>query len=294
MEKKVFFAFFLLIMSSFFWSGNFFTGKLAFNNDLSPFKLSFFRWLLAFLILLPFSGLIIFVFKKNIFLIIFLSILGVTIFNSFTYIALKSTLVINSSLMASIAPVLIIGFSWIIFKTKTTFLQFTGIFLSLVGAICIVLKGDIGNLFNLYFIPGDIWMFVAVFSWGLYSVLLKKININLPQLATLEIMIFIGLIFILPFYFLESLNKGFFPSKIIDFYMICYVGIFAGIVSFFFWNKGVSIIGANRAGLFLHLIPVFSSLWAIFFLNEIFSFFHILGALFIIMGIVLSSFKGSL
>ena len=76
--------------------------------------------------------------------------------------------------------------------------------------------------------------------------------------------------------------------------MICYVGIFAGIVSFFFWNKGVSIIGANRAGLFLHLIPVFSSLWAIFFLNEIFSFFHILGALFIIMGIVLSSFKGSL
>ena len=294
MQKNIFFALVLLILSSFFWSGNFFTGKLAVNNDLSPFKLSFFRWFLALLILLPFTIKNIFiyfqVYKKNIFLMITVSILGVTIFNSFTYISLQTTLVINSSLMASIAPVLIIGFSWLIFKTKTTLLQFIGIFLSLSGALCIVLKGNIMNLLYLNFIPGDLWMFIAVFSWGLYSVLLKKIDNKLPQLATLEVMIFLGLIFIFPFYIMESLDNGFLPKKLIDLYMVFYVAVFAGIISFFCWNKGVSIVGANRASLFLHLIPVFSSIWAILFLNEIFTFYHFLGSLFIVLGITLSNF----
>jgi drug/metabolite transporter (DMT)-like permease len=295
MQKNIFVAFFLLILSSLFWSGNFLTGKLAFNNDLSPFKLSFFRWLLAFVVLFPFTAKEVFnnsdTYFKNIFLLIVLSILGITIFNSFTYISLRTTFVINSSLMTSITPVLIIFFSWLIFKTKTTSIQFLGIFLSLIGAFCIVLKGNIDNLYNLRLIPGDIWMFIAVFCWGLYSVLLKKINKKLSQLATLEIMIFIGLIFILPFYILEALNEGFYPKKNIDFYMIFYVSIFAGIISFFFWNKGVLLIGANRAGFFLHLIPVFSSIWAVIFLNEIFSLFHIIGAIFIVIGIILANIK---
>jgi len=295
MQKNFFFAFFLLTLSSFFWSGNFFVGKLAFNNDLSPFKLSFFRWLLAFIILLPLTineiTKTFYIYKKNLFFILIVSILGVTIFNSFTYISLRTTLVINSSLMASMTPVLIIGFSWLIFKTKTTSFQFMGILLSLLGAICIVLKGNINNLFNLFFTPGDIWMIVAIFSWSLYSVLLKKINSKLSQLAILEIMIFLGLIFIIPFYIFESLDNGFLPNKITEFYMIIYVAIFAGIISFFCWNKGVSIIGANRAGFFLHLIPVFSSIWAIFFLKEVFSSFHLIGAILILLGIILSNFK---
>ena len=295
MQKNFFFAIFLLTLSSFFWSGNFFTGKLAFDNELSPFKLSFFRWLLAFLILLPFTLRDIknnfHIYKKNIFLMTIVSFLGVTIFNSFTYISLRTTLVINSSLMTSITPVLIIGFSWIIFKTKTTYTQFAGIFLSLFGVLCIILKGNISNLLNLQFVPGDIWMFVAIFSWGLYSVLLKKIDVKLPQLATLEVMILIGLLFIFPFYILESLQYSFFPNKISDFDMISYVAIFAGIISFFCWNKGVLIIGANKASLFLHLIPIFSSVWAIFFLNENFTFYHLTGSIFIVSGIVLSNLK---
>ena len=295
MQKKYFFAIIFLILSSFFWSGNFFAAKLAYNNELSPFKLSFFRWLLAFFILLPFTIKTISkdftIYKRNIILMIFISILGVTIFNSFTYVALQTTLVINSSIMGGVAPVLIIGFSWLIFKTKTTYIQFIGIFLSLFGVFCIILKGDVFNLFNLYFTPGDIWMFVAVLCWGLYSVLLKKIDNRLSQLPTLELMIFIGLIFIFPFYLIESLEKGFYPSKSVDFYIIFYVAIFAGIISFFCWNKGVSIIGANRAGLFLNLIPVFSSILAIFFLKESFALFHIIGVLFIIIGIILANFR---
>ena len=292
-NKSIFFAFFLLIASSLFWSGNFFTGKIAYLYDLTPFKLSFLRWSLAFLLLLPFTYKRIILdlkkYKKNIPYLIITSILGVTIFNSFTYLSLQTSMVINSSIMASITPLLIILFSWLIFKTQTYFMQFFGIILSIIGVLLIISKANLNNLINLDFTIGDLWMLAAVFSWGLYSVLLKKIDSTLSQLATLEVMIFIGLIFIFPFYFFESLNNSFLPKDSNEILMITYVAIFASITSFFAWNKGVSIVGANKASLFLHLIPVFSSMWAILFLGEIFSFFHLLGTVFIIFGIVLSN-----
>ena len=292
-NKSILFAFVLLIASSLFWSGNFFTGKIASLYDLTPFKLSFLRWSLAFLLLLPFTYKKIIIdcniYKKNLPYFIVTSILGVTIFNSFTYLSLQTSMVINSSIMASITPLLIIFFSWLIFKTQTYFMQFFGIILSIIGVLLIISKANLNNLINLDFTIGDLWMLAAVFSWGLYSVLLKKIDSNLSQLATLEVMIFIGLIFIFPFYFFESLNNSFLPKDFNEILMITYVAIFASITSFFAWNKGVSIVGANKASLFLHLIPVFSSMWAILFLGEIFSFFHLLGTVFIIFGIVLSN-----
>ena len=297
MQNRVYFAFTLLILASFFWSGNFLTAKLAYNLNLSPLKLSFFRWLLAFIIILPFTLNSIIknydLIKSNLLNIILLSILGVTIFNSFTYIALTSTIVINASIMGSIAPLLIIFFSWLIQNTKPSSFQFLGILLSILGVIFIILKGNIVNLFYLNFTPGDIWMLIAVICWGLYSVLLKKLDSSLPQIPTLSVMIFFGLIFIFPFYFYESLSGSFYPNKKSDFFMIFYVAIFAGIFSFIFWNKGVSIIGANRAGIFLHLIPLFSSIWAIFILGERFSIYHAFGISFIIAGIILANYKVS-
>ena len=295
MSKNFFLAVFLLTSASFFWSGNFFAGKIAYLSDLTPFKLGFFRWLLAMLILLPFTYSEIIrnynYYKKNILLMTFLGFLAVTVFNSLTYISLQTTLIINSTLMASIAPVLMIGFSWLIFKTKTTILQFAGIFLSLLGAFSIILKGNINNLFNLYFTSGDVWMFTAVVSWCLYSVLLKKIDNSISQLASLQVMVILGLLFIFPLYIIENYNTSFLPTQKIDFVIIIYVGIFASIIAFFSWNKGVSIIGPNRSSLFLHLIPVFSSIWAVSFLNEKFSFFHFIGIIFILSGIILSNIK---
>ena len=295
MSKNFFLAVFLLTSASFFWSGNFFAGKIAYLSDLTPFKLGFFRWLLAMLILLPFTYSEIIrnynYYKKNILLMTFLGFLAVTVFNSLTYISLQTTLIINSTLMASIAPVLMIGFSWLIFKTKTTILQFAGIFLSLLGAFSIILKGNLNNLFNLYFTSGDVWMFTAVVSWCLYSVLLKKIDNSISQLASLQVMVILGLVFIFPLYIIENYNTSFLPTQKIDFVIIIYVAIFASIIAFFSWNKGVSIIGPNRSSLFLHLIPVFSSIWAVSFLNEKFSFFHFIGIIFILSGIILSNIK---
>ena len=291
--KSIYFAFILLVASSFFWSGNFFTGKVASLYNLTPFKLSFLRWSLAFLILLPFTYKKIIKdyekYKNNLPFLILTSILGVTIFNSFTYLSLETSMVINSSIMASITPLLIIFFSWAIFKTPTNFMQFFGIILSIIGVLLIISKANLNNLLNLNFTIGDLWMLSAVFAWGLYSVLLKKIDSTLSQLATLEVMIFIGLIFIFPFYFLEVKNGSYLPKDSTEIFMISYVAIFASITSFFAWNKGVAILGANKASLFLHLIPVFSSMWAIFFLGENFSLFHLLGTIFIILGIILSN-----
>ena len=291
--KSIYFAFILLTASSLFWSGNFFTGKIASLYELTPFKLSFLRWSLAFLLLLPFTYKKIVddfeKYKKNLPFILITSILGVTIFNSFTYLSLQTSMVINSSIMASITPLLIILFSWLIFKTQTYFMQFFGIILSIIGVLIIISKANFYNLINLNFTTGDLWMLTAVFSWGLYSVLLKKIDNTLSQLATLEVMIFFGLIFIFPFYLSESLNNSFLPKDFNEVLMISYVAIFASITSFFAWNKGVSILGANKASLFLHLIPVFSSFWAIIFLEEKFSFFHLFGTAFIIFGIILSN-----
>ena len=293
MSKKLVLAIALLIASSFFWSGNFFSGKIAFLSNLTPFKLSFFRWLLALIILLPFTYSRILkdinYYKNNLPLMTIIAILGVTIFNSFTYISLQTTMVINSTLMASVAPVMMIGFSWIIFRTKTTKLQLAGIVLSVLGAFSIILKGNLNNLYNLYFTSGDLWMLAAVIAWCLYSVLLRKIDNNTSQLANLQVMIMIGVVFIFPFYILESFNSSYFPSSGLDLMIIGYVAVFASIVAFFSWNKGVSIIGPNRASLFLHLIPVFSSVWALSFLNEKFAFFHLIGVLFILSGIILSN-----
>ena len=93
------------------------------------------------------------------------------------------------------------------------------------------------------------------------------------------------------FYLIESFNSSFLPSKNVDFVIIIYVAFFASILAFFSWNKGVLIIGPNKASLFLHLIPVFSSIWAISFLNEKFAFFHLIGVFFILTGIILSNIK---
>jgi len=292
-SKSIYFAFILLIASSLFWSGNFFTGKVASLYDLTPFKLSFLRWSLAFLLLLPFTyGKIVKDFekyKKNLPYLLITSVLGVTIFNSFTYLSLQTSMVINSSIMTSITPLLIIFFSWLIFKTPTYFMQFFGIILSIIGVLLIISKANYINLINLNFTKGDLWMLAAVFSWGLYSVLLKKIDNTLSQLATLEVLIFFGIIFIFPFYIIESLNNSYLPKDLNEILMISYCAVFASIISFFAWNRGVSILGANKASLFLHLIPVFSSMWAIIFLGEKFSFFHLMGTAFIIFGIVLSN-----
>jgi len=288
-------AYFILILTTIFWSGNFIVGKAASMFQIPPFSLNFYRWFFAGLILLPFTYKEIINKKKyileNLGFFIILGITSITIFNSIVYYSLYYTQVISGILMISTIPVWIIFISSILNIEKTNIFQILGVVLSLTGVIFIITKADLNLIKNLDFNKGDLSMVVAMFSWAIYSALLKRKKYEISQISLLEVVIICGLIFLVPIYFIE-MNMG--KLIILDkpFYLtLAYVVIFPGLASFFFWIKGISIIGANRAGIFLHLMPIFGAIMAMLIFDEKFMYYHFLGAIFIIAGITLSNKK---
>ena len=155
--------------------------------------------------------------------------------------------------------------------------------------LIIITKLEFNKLLNLDLNKGDLWILVAMISWATYSIMVKEKKINLPPFALLETLIFIGLIFLIPFYLLELSNAQYLNINIPVILTIGYVVFFAGIGAYIFWIGAIKLIGPSRSGVFLHLMPIFSSLMAIFLLDEILAIFHILGASFIIFGIFLST-----
>ena len=290
-------AYLLLFLTTLFWSGNFIVGKAASMYAIPPFSLNFYRWLFAWLILLPFTFKEI-IKKKDYILsnsgfFIILGITSITIFNSIVYYSLNFTQVISGVLMISTIPVMIIFISSLLKIEKTNIFQIFGVILSLTGVIFIVTKADIEILITLNFNKGDLTMIVAMFSWATYSALLKKKKYELTQISLLQIVITFGLAFLIPIYFIE-MSMGYLIKLGKPFYLtLTYVVLFPGLASFFFWIKGISIIGANLSGIFLHLMPIFGAIMAMIIFDEKFMFYHFLGAIFIFMGIILSNRKST-
>ncbi len=297
MEKKNNLAYFLLVLTTIFWSGNFIVGKAASIYEIPPFSLNFYRWFFAGLILMPLTIKELINKRKYIFenigFFIILGITSITIFNSIVYYSLYYTQVISGVLMISTIPVWIIFISSILKIEKTNIFQIIGVALSLTGVIFIITKADIDLIKNLDFNKGDLTMVIAMFSWALYSSLLKKKKYEISQISLLQVVIITGLVFLTPVYFIE-MNMGNVIKLGKPFYLtLTYVVLFPGLASFFFWIKGIGIIGANRAGAFLHLMPIFGAIMAMIIFDEKFMFYHFLGAIFIIAGITLSNKKTS-
>ncbi|MDA8570118.1 DMT family transporter [Candidatus Pelagibacter sp.] len=288
-------AYTMLVLATLFWAGNFIVGKAAFVEDIPPMSLVFFRWSLVWLILLPFTYKEIIKHKevilKNLPLLFFLALTSVGLFNSFTYLALVHTQVINASLFNTAIPAMIILLCFIFKIEKTNRFQIMGLILSVLGILSIITKLDFNILLSLNFNKGDIIMIGGVITWGLYSSFLKKKKFTLPLLTLVHILCTFGLLFILP-QFLFEISQG----KIIKFdinlsYILIYLALFPSIGSYYCWAGAVSIIGANRAGIFLSLIPLFSTILAMFFFNENFYFFHFIGSVLIVLGLILSNKK---
>ena len=288
-------AYLLLVLTTIFWSGNFIVGKAASTYEIPPFSLNFYRWLFAGLILLPFTYAELIQKRnyiyKNIGFFILLGITSITIFNSAVYYSLYYMQVISGVLMISTIPVWIMFISSILGIETTNKFQISGVVLSLLGVMFIITKSDLNVIKNLDFNKGDLIMLAGMFAWALYSALLKKKKYEISQITLLEVVIILGLLFLIPIYLLEVrignpliINKPFILT-------LSYVVLFPGIAAFFFWIKGISIIGANRAGVFLHLMPVFGAIMAIIIFDEKFMIYHFLGAIFIIIGITLSNKK---
>jgi len=288
-------AYLILILTTIFWSGNFIVGKAASTYQIPPFSLNFYRWFFAGLILLPFTFKELIEKKKYIFdNISFFAVLGIasiTIFNSIVYYSLYYTQVISGILMISTIPVWIIFISSILNIERTNIFQIVGVIFSLTGVIFIITKADLEIIKNLDFNKGDLSMVVAMFSWAIYSALLKSKKYEISQFALLQVVIITGLIFLTPIYLIEMYLGNVIVLGMPFVLTLTYVVFFPGLASFIFWIKGISLIGANRAGVFLHLMPIFGAIMAMIIFDEKFMYYHIFGALFIIAGITLSNKK---
>ena len=295
MSSKLNLAYIFLFLSVLFWAGNFIVGKIASNYEIPPFSLNFYRWFFAWIILAPFTIPEILdkkdYIKKNLSYLIILGITSVTIFNSIVYYALNFTQVISGVLMISTIPVMIIFISSLLKTDKTNIFQILGVILSFVGVIVIITKADIELIKQLKFNKGDLTMVVAMLSWATYSALLKQKKHELTQLSLLEVIITFGLMFLIPIYFIE-MQMGYLIKLDTPFILtLTYVVLFPGIISFICWIKGIALIGPNRSGIFLHLMPILSAIMAMILFKEKFMFYHFLGAIFILSGIILSNKK---
>ena len=294
MSKK-YSAYVFLLLATLFWSGNFIVGKFAYLFQIPPLTLNVLRWISVWLILMPFTYEEIKnnlpSIKKNWFVISFMGVITISTFNSVVYYALNYTKVINSVLVLAAIPAATIIFSSLMKIEKTNIFQLLGLFLSIIGIGSIISYGDIQNIIELNFNKGDLLMIVCVISWALYSTLLKKHKFKFSQFTLIQLMVSAGVLFLIPQFFYEqsnnlevNFNKAFFA-------ILIYVVLFPAIAAYYCWQKGVEIIGPNRASIFIQLMPLFSAIMAIIFLNEKFELYHFVGASFIVLGIYLSNRK---
>ncbi len=286
-------AYIMLVCATLFWAGNFMVGKFAFFSNIPPMSLVFFRWSLVWIILLPFTFREILKFKsviiKNLPLLFFLALTSVGLFNSFTYLALVHTQVINASLFNTAIPAIIIFLCFLFKIEKTNKFQILGLIISVLGILSIITKLNLNILLSLNFNKGDLIMIGGVISWGLYSSFLKKKNFTLPLLTLVHVLCTFGLIFIIPQFVFEYSQGLIIEFDLNLFYILIFLALFPSIGSYYCWAGAVSIIGPNRSGIFLSLIPLFSTVMAITFFNEKFQFFHLIGAILIILGLFLSN-----
>ena len=283
----------MLVCATLFWAGNFNIGKFAFIENISPFSLAFLRWLLVWIILMPFTYKEIFSLKKIIFknfkFLLLLGLSSVFLYSALTYKALNYTQVINASLFNTAVPATIILVCFLLKIEKTNVFQLSGLLISTLGILAIVTKLDLNILLSLNFNKGDLFMIIAIVSWGIYSAFLKKRNFEISLLALVQIICTFGLFLLAPAFLIE-LNQGYSININLNLiYILLFVAIFPSIGSYYCWASAVSIIGANRAGIFLSLIPLFSTIFAIVFFNEKFLFFHFIGSVLIILGLFLSN-----
>ena len=295
MSNKNYSAYLFLVLATFCWSGNFIVGKFATLYEIPPLTLNVFRWISVWFILIPFTYKEIFenlpYIKRNWLVISFMGVITISTFNSVVYFALNYTQVINAVLMLSAIPAATIVLSSLMKIEETNIFQLFGLVLSIIGIGSIISNGDIQKIISLDFNKGDMWMLVCVITWSLYSTLLKKNNFKFSQFTLIQLMVSVGILFLIPQFFYEksiglelNLDKNFFL-------ILIYVAIFPAIAAYYFWQKGIEIIGPNRASMFIQLMPLFSAVMAIIIFKEKFELYHFVGAIFILSGIYLSNRK---
>lgn len=291
---KSFTPYLALSGAAFFWSGNFIVGR-ALREDVSPIALNFWRWAIALTVLLPFTARQASRHSKQLKAewkrIMVLGFTGIAGFHICVYAALQNTTAINALLLFCTSPLIIMTLSWILRIEVISRLQMSGVVISLFGVAVLITRGELRQLWQWHFGNGDLWMVVGVAIWAVYSILLKQRPAGLTQPVLLLATIVAGILIMLPFYLGYVWVGHRFELDTTGFCALVYIGIFASVLAFLFWNFGVMRLGPGKAGLFIHLMPVFGTFLSIVMLDEGLAPYLITGAAFVFTGVVLCSIK---
>lgn len=283
----------LLSITALCWAGNAIVGRLA-AGHIPPVTLSFLRWSLAFLIVLPIARNHLkrdwAAIRSRLGTMVVLSVTGIGAFNTLQYWALETTQALNTLLLQSAGPLFVAVWSLILLGVRLTLAQAFGIVVSLTGVLVILLHGDLTTLAGIEFNRGDIIFIVALAIFGFYSVL----SLKRPEIHGLSFVAFTfgcGALCLIPLLIWELLSRPVMQLDTSNLLMLFYVAVFPSIVAYLCFNRGVQLIGANRAAPFFHVVPVFGSVMAIVFLGEHPQLFHIIGFALVLTGVFVASRK---
>jgi drug/metabolite transporter (DMT)-like permease len=277
----------LLALASLFWSGNHIMGR-AIAGHVPPIAIGTLRWLLATALLWPFvrprlAGAWPLV-RPKLGVTIYLSLLGGAIFGTLQFVGLQFTTALNVSVMNSLAPVLIVAASAVMFRDRLTWRQGAGIAISLTGVLVIISRLDPGVIGGLQFNIGDVIIVINMALWGIYSASLR-LRPAVDGLTFMFLFALISGIAMLPAFAWEISTGYVLQPTVLTFAAVVFVTLFSTIGAFIFWTRGVELIGPNRAGVFLHLVPIYSALLTGVLLGEPLRIYHVIGFLLILAGV---------
>jgi len=286
----------LLVLPPLFWAGNFIIGR-AVRDEIPPLTLSVYRWIIASLLLLPFAWAALrrdrALYWRHRWLIAGISLTGITAFNSLIYLGLQTTPAANGIILNSFIPLLIVLLSAILYHAPVRPLQLTGMLISFCGVLAIVMRGDPQVLTSLSFARGDLILLSAMLCWALYTMGLKAVPAEINRTGLLSVQMAVGLVFLQPFWWWELATTDGAVWNLHSVLSLAYIGIVPSVLAYLLYNTCVVRLGPARAGLSIHLMPLFGAMLSVLYLGEYLHLYHFLGALFIFTGIVLASLKSA-
>ncbi len=279
----------LIMIAVLFWAGNFVMGRIAVDY-IPPVALAFYRWICAGLIALAVAWPNIKkdwpVIRVNWQWLTILGISGIGIYNTFVYIGVHSTTVLNTLILNASLPVVVAVMSWIFFREQLKGKQTFGLLMALAGVIYVIIKGQIATLLSITLNVGDFWVLSGVASYAIYTVFLRK-RPQINGMSFIAVTFLIGAVFLFPFYVAEHMS-GAMPvwQAPQTWGILLYVIIFPSLLSYICFNRGVAILGATRASTLLLTAPIWGAILALMFLGEQLTWVHLVGALLIFSGLV--------
>jgi drug/metabolite transporter (DMT)-like permease len=283
----------LLSLTSLFWAGNTVLGRFIVGH-VPPITLAFIRWSGAFVVLLPFAARHLArdwpVIRKHIGLMTLLALTGISAYNTMAYYGLQYTTAINGLLLQSVGPLCVALWTFALFGDRLTLRQASGICVSLTGVIVIICHGSLAALVGINFNQGDLWFIVALLIYGFYTAMLRK-RPPMDPLSFLAAIMGCGALLLFPAVVVEIATGH---TTILDresLLSFVYICVFPSLLGYLFLNRGIELIGANRAAPFMHLSPVFGSVMAIVFLGEQFQLYHAIGYGLVFAGVTVATKK---